>query len=206
MAIKKLPTNLVDDIIDTSVSDNRMFRLTEVEPDTYTFEDVTQYKQKGSLFNAERVNETNGVINSLIDQNEQIETSIDDIVEGNTLVGKARHATTADKATKLITPVKINGVDFDGSKDITISDNTKLSKQSDFVLKNVTLNFASETVIVSDERITSSALADVYFDADSVTEAKNCNIVVNTNNGYVEFVAGTRPTKVLTASIHIKVV
>lgn len=41
----------------------------------------------------------------------------------------AKSAETAQTAEKLAAPVQINGVDFDGSKAITVTDDTKLSKE-----------------------------------------------------------------------------
>lgn len=64
----------------------------------------------------------------------EIDASIDDIKDGTTKVPNAtnadnatnaENATSADEATKLATARKINGVDFDGTQDITIEDNTK---------------------------------------------------------------------------------
>lgn len=63
----------------------------------------------------------------------QSATEIKNIKNGTTIVPKATHSSEADKATKLTTPRKINGVEFDGTEDIllpgTMSAKTSVAKQ-----------------------------------------------------------------------------
>lgn len=67
MAIDKLRTDFVDDIINTAISDKRRYNLIENPDSTVSLEDVTTYIQIGSEFGAEQVNKTNETINELID-------------------------------------------------------------------------------------------------------------------------------------------
>lgn len=69
-------------------------------------------------------------------------------VIGN-LQGNATTATTATTATKLQTPRNINGVAFDGTKDITVADNTKLPLTGGTVTGKITcpnLSVSTEAV------------------------------------------------------------
>lgn len=70
-----------------------------------------------------------GIVDSLIAGNVNLLSErIDNIEDGTTVVQNAysaNNAVIAQRATKLDTARKINGVNFDGTSDITISDNTK---------------------------------------------------------------------------------
>lgn len=183
MAITKLPTNYQDDIIDTSVTDKRKYNFIENSDGTKSLEDVTAYTQIGSDYGATEINAQNQTINELIDLAEQ---------------------KTADRLTN---PVKINGVDFDGSSDIVIEDDTKLSNDKDFVLVNKKeLKFENNVCNISDSRITADSLADVYFTTDTISIAEKATITVETYSGYVSLKSNVEPTGKIIASIHIRVV
>ena len=66
--MEKLPVNYRDDMIDTSVNEKRKYEVTENPDGTKTLEDVTVYKQVGSLYGAEDINRTNRAINQLIEE------------------------------------------------------------------------------------------------------------------------------------------
>ena len=142
MAIEKLPVDYVQDVIDTSVTNKRRYKMITNTDGTISLDDVTTYVLKGSEFGMDDANKTNGTVNEVID-------AVTGMESGTIVVGKASsatnaesatnagHALTADSATnatkamsaetatKLSTPRNINGVAFDGTKDITISDSTK---------------------------------------------------------------------------------
>lgn len=65
MAIQ-LPTNYVDDILDTSKNTKRKYRRTANSDGTYSYTDVTEYTQQGSQFGAGDVNLISQVINQLV--------------------------------------------------------------------------------------------------------------------------------------------
>lgn len=164
-----------------------------------------------------------------------IESNIENIVSGAMAVGNATHASSADSAThassadsaaaagtaasannclgnaasadKLKTARKINNVDFDGSENITIYDNTKLPLDSDFILVNKqTLSFTNNVYEKLDSRITANSLADVYFTSNCMAAAAKADITVETTAGKVTLTAKRTPSITLTASIHIRVV
>lgn len=220
MAISKLPTNFVDDIINTSVNEHRRYKMTPVsgETDTYELEDRTTYTQQGTPYNATVVNNTNGTINQVIDLAEDNADDLAGFLDGTvpiaragtagtaTTAGTANSATTATSAGKLTTARKINGVNFDGSNNITVYDNTKVSLDADFILINQErLTFVNNVCTLSDARITASSLADVYFTSATESVATNANITVETSAGAVTLTAGNTPTGNIDATIHIRV-
>lgn len=205
MAITKLPVNFKDDVIDTSVSDKRRYNLITNSDGTTSLEDVTTYEQIGSNFGAEQVNQTNGTVNSLIDSEEETKESLNAL---NTELGDGtKKVKASETADKLSTPRKINGVDFDGTKDIAIKDNTKLSMDKDFILlNNSALTFISKVATIEDERITADSLADVYFTSDTIDIAEEASISVETEAGKCVLTAIKQPDGTVKASIHIRVV
>ena len=69
MALKE---NYKDDILDVSVNTKRKYRMTENQDGTVSFDDETVYTQEGDSFGASDMNATNGKVNAL-------ETDIDEI-------------------------------------------------------------------------------------------------------------------------------
>lgn len=220
MAITHLATNFVDDIIDTSVNAHRKYKMTAVsgETDTYELEDKTTYTQQGTPYNASVVNNTNGTVNAVIDLAEDNADDLAGFLDGTvpiaragtagtaTTAGTASSATTATSAGKLTTARNINGVAFDGSNNITVYDNTKVSLDADFILINQErLTFVNNVCTLSDARITASSLADVYFTSATESVAINANITVETSAGAVTLTAGNAPTGNIDATIHIRV-
>lgn len=194
MAITKLPVNFQDDIIDTSINENRKYYITDNPDGTKSLEDATVYAQVGSYFGAEQIRQTNNTVNEVIDK-------IENVLDGTTAVGKS------DSAKKLETPRKINGVSFDGTKDITVEDNTRLSLEDDFILANQeVLDFSNGTCTISNSKITAHSLADVYFTNDTYSLAEKAAITVETYDGRVDLMAGRPLEGQVRATIHIRVV
>lgn len=186
MAITKLPVNFKDDVIDTSVSDKRRYNIIDNSDGTKSLEDVTTYEQIGSDFGAEQVNQTNGTVNELIDQANSIESG-------------EKKVKSAEEADKLSTARKINGVEFDGTKDINID--------NDFILYNKqTLGFIGNSCIINDERITQDSLADVYFTQDTIEIAEEAVISVETYDGFLGLSSVRTPSGEIKASIKVRVV
>lgn len=63
-----LPTNLKDDILDSSVNTRRKYRMIENEDGTYSFEDLTEYNQVGDEYGAGLINETNRQVNARVEK------------------------------------------------------------------------------------------------------------------------------------------
>ncbi len=65
MAYKFLPTNLKDDIINEEINERRKYRMIHNDDGTVSFEDATDYLQKGDLFGGGNVNDINAQINRI---------------------------------------------------------------------------------------------------------------------------------------------
>lgn len=63
-----LPTNLKDDILDSSVNTRRKYRMIENGDGTYSFEDLTEYNQVGDEYGAGLINETNRQVNARVEK------------------------------------------------------------------------------------------------------------------------------------------
>lgn len=63
-----LPTNLKDDILDSSVNTRRKYRMIENGDGTYSFEDATEYRQVGDEYGAGLINETNKQVNARVEK------------------------------------------------------------------------------------------------------------------------------------------
>lgn len=129
-------------------------------------------------------------------------TTADSVLSATT----ASHADNADKATKLV-GAEINGVNFDGTSNITIPDNSKLPTSKSFILRaKQTLTFTNKVCTISDNRITADSLAEVVFTANCIDNARRAVISVETSNGAVTITGGRTPQGTLTATIFIRVV
>lgn len=227
MAIQKLPVNFQDDIIDTSINEKRKYLIEDNTDGTKSLDDVTVYLKIGDYFGSEQINKTNQTINELIDSTSMIDNTPDSTkrVSYAERAGTAQTAQSAnqaetankaltainaeksEKAEKLTNGRNINGVAFDGTKDITIYDNTKIPLDEFFVLTNASvLSFSNKICSIYDQRITESSLADVYFTSDTILNAEKASITVETYEGRVEISAGREPEGEIKASITIRVV
>lgn len=65
MAYEFLPTNFKDDIINAEINERRKYRMIQNNDGTVSFEDVTDYLQKGDLFGSGNVNDINVQINRI---------------------------------------------------------------------------------------------------------------------------------------------
>lgn len=63
-----LPTNLKDDILNSSVNTRRKYRMIENGDGTYSFEDATEYIQVGDGYGAGLINETNKQVNARVEK------------------------------------------------------------------------------------------------------------------------------------------
>ena len=63
-----LPTNLKDDILDSSVNTRRKYNMIENPDGTVEFEDVTEYSQVGDEYGAGLINETNKQVNARVEK------------------------------------------------------------------------------------------------------------------------------------------
>lgn len=116
MAISKLSTNYIDDIIDVNLNEHRRYKMTAVsgQEDTYELEDTTVYVQQGTTYNAEAVNTANRTINEIIDVSEDNSANVTGFIDGSVTIARAGtaniadHATTANSATTATTATRAN--------------------------------------------------------------------------------------------------
>ena len=118
----------------------------------------------------------------------------------------AQSAPNALKATSIV-GATINGVTFNGTRNITVTDNTKFSTANSFILQaKQALTFTNKVCTITDSRIKASSLAEVVFTRACLNEAKKAGIVVDTSNQTLTITAGRTPAETLYATIYIRVV
>lgn len=82
-----------------------------------------------------------------------------------------------------------------------------VTQKKDFLLPASGVNiltFTSKVATVSDTRITTNSLADVYFTSDTIAAAEKADISVETLAGKVQLTAKNAPAGTIKASIHIR--
>ncbi len=179
MAIAKLKTNFQDDIINTLVNEDRQFEMIQNTNGTVSLKDVTVYDQTGSNYGAMEINKSNDTINQLIDHTSNIENTSDS-------EKRVKYAETAGTAE---------------------SSEAAKSCDNDFILCNqAQLTFEGNSCTINDSRITANSLADVYFSSDSIGEAEEAVVSVETFLGMVTLSSVRTVTGTLTATIRIRVV
>lgn len=75
-----------------------------------------------------------------------------------------------------------------------------------FVIDVQLLTFVDKVCKVTDSRITSKSLVDVYFTADTMKEAESCQMYVDSFDGYVTITAEKQPESSIRAAISVRVV
>lgn len=214
MAINKLPTDFVD-----AVTSQRKYEVTDVGNSEALFDDVSEYSVYGSPFGAHEINSQHKAVNDTIDLSENTALNISKLKTGviipNTVTSAdsvvsaetASNATVATSASSFGASPKINGETFDGTGNITIEDDSRLSLSDSFILTSKqTLTFTNKVCTISDARITADSLAEVVFTADCIDNARNAVISVETVDGAVNITAGRTPQGTLKATIFIRVI
>lgn len=83
-------------------------------------------------------------------------------------------------------------------------DMMELLQKETFVLANNQITFTDRVCNIADERVSSSDLVDVYFDAATFDSAISSKVDVDSCNGYIKFTCVTAPTYPLCASIIVR--
>lgn len=76
---------------------------------------------------------------------------------------------------------------------------------ADFVIAKQMLTFVNKSCTITDSRVTSDSLIDVYFTKDSMPAAEAATIYVDSEKGKIVFTAATQPTTALEAIIRVRV-
>lgn len=75
----------------------------------------------------------------------------------------------------------------------------------DYVTSTKTLTFTNKVCTISDSKVTSDSLIDVYFTADTITHAEDCKIVVDSLQGQIQLTAEVQPTQTIKAKFRVRV-
>ena len=67
------------------------------------------------------------------------------------------------------------------------------------------LNFVNNVCTVEDSKVTANSLIDVYFTADTIQEAEDCKIYVDSSDGLITLTAETQPSKIIKALMRVRV-
>ena len=76
---------------------------------------------------------------------------------------------------------------------------------NDYVIPEQELNFVNNVCTVEDSKVTANSLIDVYFTADTIQEAEDCKIYVDSSNGLITLTAEIQPSKIIKALMRVRV-
>lgn len=76
---------------------------------------------------------------------------------------------------------------------------------NDYVIPEQELNFVNNVCTVEDSKVTANSLIDVYFTADTIQEAEDCKIYVDSSDGLITLTAETQPSKIIKALMRVRV-
>lgn len=110
MATKNvLPTNYQDDVMATNMGGKRRYNLINNPDGTVSLEDVTEYTQVGSDFNAKSINATNTAINACYSSTE-VDNKLSTKVNTSSIVNNASTLLTATNTSQVAGAVGIKGL------------------------------------------------------------------------------------------------
>lgn len=76
---------------------------------------------------------------------------------------------------------------------------------NDYVIPRQILVFEDKVCEVLDEKVTETTLIDVYFTAETIQEAEDCKIYVDSEDGKIVLTAETQPSKTIEALFRVRV-
>ena len=76
---------------------------------------------------------------------------------------------------------------------------------NDYVIPEQELTFVENVCTVEDSKVTANSLIDVYFTADTIQEAEDCKIYVDSSDGLITLTAETQPSKTIKALMRVRV-
>lgn len=110
MATKNvLPTNYQDDIVATSMGGKRRYKIINNSDGTISLEDVTEYTQVGSDFNAKNINATNTAINACYSSTE-VDNKLGAKIDTSKIENNAYNLLNATDTSKVAGAVGIKGL------------------------------------------------------------------------------------------------
>ena len=76
---------------------------------------------------------------------------------------------------------------------------------NDYVIPEQELTFVGNVCTVEDSKVTANSLIDVYFTSDTIQEAEDCKIYVDSSVGLITLTAETQPSKTIKALMRVRV-
>lgn len=76
---------------------------------------------------------------------------------------------------------------------------------NDYIRPVAVLTFTNKVCTISDSKVKATSLVDVYFTADTINEAADCEITVDTSAGAITLTAAKQPTNQIKAAIRVRV-
>lgn len=77
---------------------------------------------------------------------------------------------------------------------------------NDYTSEVTNLTFSNKVCEVTDTKVTANSLIDVYFTADTIQEAEDCKIVVDSEAGKIKLTAEKQPSKIIKAVFRVRVI
>lgn len=77
---------------------------------------------------------------------------------------------------------------------------------NDYTSEVTNLTFSNKVCEVTDTKVTANSLIDVYFTADTIKEAEDCKIVVDSEAGKIKLTAEKQPSKTIKAVFRVRVI
>lgn len=77
---------------------------------------------------------------------------------------------------------------------------------NDYTSAVTNLTFIDKVCEVTDAKVTANSLIDVYFTADTIQEAEDCKIVVDSEAGKIKLTAEKQPNKTIKAVFRVRVI
>lgn len=77
---------------------------------------------------------------------------------------------------------------------------------NDYVIPEQTLTFINKVCEITDTKVTANSLIDVYFTADTIQEAEDCKVYVDSSAGKITLTCETQPTNTIKAVLRVRVI
>lgn len=77
---------------------------------------------------------------------------------------------------------------------------------NDYVIPEQTLTFINKVCEITDAKVTANSLIDVYFTADTIQEAEDCKIYVDSSAGKITLTCETQPANTIKAVLRVRVI
>jgi hypothetical protein len=77
---------------------------------------------------------------------------------------------------------------------------------NDYTSDVISLTFSNKVCEITDAKVTANSLIDVYFTADTIQEAEDCKIVVDSEAGKIKLTAEKQPSKIIKAVFRVRVI